>query len=217
LLFFRFLADSGLRIGEAVALRWGDVDVDAGLVHVRRRLYRGRIDRTKTKYGRRKARISDDVAGKLRTLRAGRADDELVFPNGVGRYLNPGNVMSRVLKPAAVKAGLGVWVIANGRKRAESWVGFHTFRHTCATALFESGWNVKQVQLQLAHHKPPFTLDTYIHLMPGDLPAHPRSMAGNRLATRPAENARNELRRLTPKTPQTPETPRQREASAAES
>jgi integrase len=42
-LFFRFLADSGLRIGEAVALKWGDVDTGAALVQVRRRRYRGRI------------------------------------------------------------------------------------------------------------------------------------------------------------------------------
>lgn len=82
-----------------------------------------------------------------------------VFPNTLGTYLDGGNLMSRVLKPAAVKAGLGQWVIAKGEKRAESWVGFHTFRHTCATVLFENGWNAKQVQLQLGHHKPSFTLD----------------------------------------------------------
>jgi site-specific recombinase XerC len=90
-----------------------------------------------------------------------------------------------VLEPAAVKARLGQWVIANGEKHAESWVGFHTFRHTCATVLFENGWNAKQVQLQRGHHKPSFTLDTYIHLMPGDLPAHPRSEEGNGTATTP--------------------------------
>jgi len=172
-LLFRFLGDSGLRIGEAVALKWGDVDTGAALVQVRRRRYRGRNDRPKSNYGRRKARISAEVAAELRTLRAGRADDELVFPNNAGTYLDPGNVMSRVLKPATVKAGLGQWVVANGRRHAEWWVGFHTFRHTCATVLFEAGWNAKQVQLQLGHHKPSFTLDTYIHLMPGDLPAHP--------------------------------------------
>jgi integrase len=185
-LFFRFLGDSGLRIGE-VALKWGDFDTAAALVQVRRRRYRGRIDRPKSKYGRRKARISTSVAAELRTLRTGQADDELVFPNQAGTYLDPANVMSRVLKPAAVKAGLGQWVVANGRRHPESWVGFHTFRHTCATVLFEAGWNAKQVQLQLGHHKPSFTLDTYIHLMPGDLPAHP---GGNEAVTRPAEKSR---------------------------
>jgi integrase len=216
-LFFRFLADSGLRIGEAVALRWGDVDADAALVRVRRRRYRGRIDRPKSKYGRRMARISVDVANEFRTLRAGRADDELVFPNTVGTYLDGGNVMSRVLKPAAVNAGLGQWVIANGERRAESWVGFHTFRHTCATALFEHNWNAKQVQLQLGHHKPSFTLDTYIHLMPGDLPDHPGTQGGNTEAIGPTETRREAEGAHATQTPLFPGLPRLAEAVGANS
>ena len=62
-----------------------------------------------------------------------------------------------MLKPAAREAGL-------------EWVGFHTFRHTAATALFRQGWNAKQVQLALGHHSPAFTLETYVHLLPDDLP-----------------------------------------------
>src|SRR5581483_1358429 len=48
------------------------------------------------------------------------------------------------------------------------WAGFHTFRHTCASLLFARGANVVQVQRWLGHHAPSFTLDTYIHLMPGE-------------------------------------------------
>jgi integrase len=51
-----------------------------------------------------------------------------------------------VLKPAAVRAGLGERVKSPKGRRAESWVGFHTFRNTCATALFRSGKNPKRVQ-----------------------------------------------------------------------
>jgi integrase len=150
----------------------------------------------------------------LRTLRAGRADDELVFPNQAGTYLGPGNVMARVLKPAAVKAGLGQWVVSNGRRHAESWVGFHTFRHTCATVLFEAGWNARQVQLQLGHHKPSFTLDTYIHLMPGDLPPHP---GGNEAVTRPTENGRESARSQTAQTMELPGLARLQEVAGARS
>jgi integrase len=79
--------------------------------------------------------------------------------------------MSRVLKPAAVEAGLGEWVHVNGRRdRAETWVGFHSLRHTCATILFRHGLNAKQVQMWLGHHSPAFTLATYVHLLPDDLP-----------------------------------------------
>ena len=42
---------------------------------------------------------------------------------------------------------------------------FHTFRHTCASLLFEEGRNVKQVAEWLGHADPSFTLRTYVHLM----------------------------------------------------
>ena len=45
------------------------------------------------------------------------------------------------------------------------WAGFHTLRHTCASILFESGRNIRQVQRWLGHHSPSFTLDTYVHLL----------------------------------------------------
>ena len=48
---------------------------------------------------------------------------------------------------------------------ANTAVSFHTFRHTCASLLFEAGRNVKQVQAWLGHADPGFTLKTYIHLM----------------------------------------------------
>ena len=48
--------------------------------------------------------------------------------------------------------------------------GLHTLRHTCATTLFRHGWNAKQVQMFLGHHSPAFTLATYVHLLPNDLP-----------------------------------------------
>jgi len=80
-----------------------------------------------------------------------------------------------VLKPAAADAGAGVWIERPGQPpRAESWVGFHTFRHTCATLLFtQARWNPKQVQTWLGHHSAAFTVDTYVHLLPEDLPEPP--------------------------------------------
>lgn len=100
--------------------------------------------------------------------------------------------MSRVLKPTAVKAGLGEWVVAGGRRRADSWVGFHTFRHTCATQLFLRGWNAKQVSVFLGHSDPAFTLRTYIHLLPEDLP---EPWGDNAVTTGATETGRNETER----------------------
>jgi integrase len=66
-------------------------------------------------------------------------------------------LMSRILKKAGRKAGVPR-------------VGFHSFRHTCATMLFRSGLNAKQVQVWLGHHSPAFTLGAYVHLLSDDLP-----------------------------------------------
>jgi integrase len=49
------------------------------------------------------------------------------------------------------------------------WVGFHAFRHTCASLLFADGRNAKQVQVWLGHHSAAFTLATYVHLLDGDI------------------------------------------------
>jgi integrase len=128
-----------------------------------------------------------------RTAKAG--GGELLFTAERGGRIVPSNLMSRVLKPAAVRAGLGEWVRVPGRRqpRAESWVGFHTLRHTCATALFRSGWNAVQVQKFLGHSDPGFTLRVYVHLLPEDLPDVPFGPAevGNTRATSAAEDGRD--------------------------
>jgi site-specific recombinase XerC len=49
------------------------------------------------------------------------------------------------------------------------WVSFHTFRHTCASMLFEQGKNIRVVAAWLGHSDPAFTLRTYVHLMDGGL------------------------------------------------
>src|SRR2546430_16716844 len=72
------------------------------------------------------------------------------------RNLSVANVRRRVLRPAAEEAGV-------------PWVGFHSFRHTCASMLFERGTNAVQVQRWLGHHSPAFTLSTYVHLLHEDL------------------------------------------------
>lgn len=87
------------------------------------------------------------------------------FASGAGTPLRPENVYRRALAPAAIEAGFKVEVVVKGKKKARSAVSFHTFRHTCASLLFEEGRNVKQVQAWLGHADPGFTLKTYIHLM----------------------------------------------------
>jgi integrase len=159
-LFFEFLAHSGLRIGEAIELRWRDVDLGEGLVDVERAFYRGRIGKPKSRFGRRRLRLTPAMRRSLWALRKSSraaADEDLVFTAGHGGRIDASNLTRRVLKPAAAAAGV-------------PWAGFHTFRHTCATILFRGGWNPVQVQRWLGHHKASFTIDTYVHLLEDDVP-----------------------------------------------
>jgi integrase len=141
-LFYWFLAWSGLRIGEAIELGWKDIDLGQRIVHVRRRYFAGRFGPPKSKYGKRRVRLTPELARALWRFHAETkaGDDELVFTAGRSSRVDASNLMRRVLKPAAAEAGLGEWVPDGRKLRADSWVGFHTFRHTCATILFRRGW-----------------------------------------------------------------------------
>jgi integrase len=177
--FFEFLAKTGLRIGEAIALRWSDFDFNRQRVSVERRFYRGTFASPKSKYGRRKVRLSEGVARELEARWLLVDDvDALAFPSEAGTVIDSSNLMQRVLKPAGRRAGV-------------PWVGFHTFRHTCATMLFRSGANAVAVQKHMGHHSPAFTLSTYVHFLDDDLPSvdflDDVTGSGNNLATSPTE------------------------------
>ena len=193
-LFFAFLAEMGLRIGEAVELRWSDIDLGDGTLQVRRRFYRGRVARPKGRKTRR-LRLTPEMSRALWALRKDTraADDDLVFVSDKSRRIDESNLMSRVLKPAAVEAGFGSWVKTRDGRRAETWVGFHSFRHTCATMLIvEEGWSLEQVQVFLGHSDYATTRKYYVHLIPEDLPQRRSVMqGGNRVVTRPTETGRD--------------------------
>jgi integrase len=118
----------------------------------------------------------------IRRTNARPAAEDLVSTSSRGVRIDSSNLMSRVLKPAAVAAGVGPWV------------GFHTFRHTCATALFRRGWNAVQVQRYLGHSDAGFTLRCYVHLLDEDVPQPDFAAAvGNTWATQPTETGRSEV------------------------
>ena len=154
-LLIELLAETGLRIGEALALEWDDIDLGQQRLHVQRRLYRGSLGPPKSRCGRRTIPLTSRAAQALWRRQAA-AEGPLVFPSRTGGYLQPANLW-RWWSKAADTAGVG-------------WAGFHTLRHTCATRLFRGGWNARQVQLMLGHHSPAFTLATYVHTMADELP-----------------------------------------------
>ena len=152
--FFELLLQTGVRISEAVGLQWDDIVLEASPhVRVRRQVCRGRVKPPKSRYGRRDIPLSPGMAA---TLASRPRNGGPVFASSSGGCLDVSNVRSRVLRPAADRARVGR-------------VGFHTFRHTCASLLFGAGKDLKQVQHWLGHHDPAFTLSTYIHLLDGGL------------------------------------------------
>ena len=159
--FVIFVAQTGLRIGEAIAVQWRDVDLDAGLLHIRRRYYRSAYAPPKTRYGRRVLPLTPAMAALLRSRQhlLEPSPAELVWPSRTGRPLNPDSTRARVLKPAASRA-------------AVPWASWHTLRHTCGTLLFREGWSIKAVQHYLGHHSAAFTLAVYVHFLPGDMPSN---------------------------------------------
>jgi integrase len=149
-LLVEFLAQTGLRISEALALTKADIDFGRRRVMVRRRLYAGELAPPKTKHGRRDVPLSPTLAQRLWTLLAREPDETVIFTGDRSK-------LYAVVRAAGERAGV-------------PWVGLHSLRHTCASILFRRGLNAKQVQAWLGHHSAAFTLSTYVHLIDDDLP-----------------------------------------------
>jgi integrase len=151
------LGTSGLRIGEALGLKWSDVDLVAGRVQVKRALQRQRgrglvFVEPKSVTSRRCVELPRLAIAVLRQHRL-RADGELVFRNRDGEPVEPGTV-SDALKVALDRAGLPR-------------IRVHDLRHTTATVLLEAGVHPKLVQHLLGHSTVALTLNTYSHVTPG--------------------------------------------------
>jgi integrase len=155
----RLLAQSGLRISEALGLRWRDIDVSARRLHVRQRVRSGRAGAPKSDRGRREVPCSASLARELAALQLASlwsADDDLVFAGELGgaRWARG---LYRWFKPAAQRAGV-------------PWAGFHALRHTAASRWLAAGVSLAVVARLLGHADAAFTLRVYVHALPSDLP-----------------------------------------------
>ena len=160
---FLLLARTGLRIGEALALKWEDIDFNGRFMEVKRGLVRGKIQTPKNGKNRRvdmslqltQVLNQHLVESKKKGLALGLgALPEYIFTNSNGGLIDKDNWRRRVFAKALQKAGL--------RK-----VRIHDLRHTYATLRISKGDNIADVSNQLGHHSVKLTLDTYYHWMPG--------------------------------------------------
>lgn len=88
-----FLAASGLRIGEAIALRWSDFN--GNVLHVQRRIVDGEVDAVKSKTSERALPVDPALLERMKELGKG----EWVFRSRTGTPINPGNALKRYLQP----------------------------------------------------------------------------------------------------------------------
>ena len=200
-LFFEFLTVTGLRISEAIGLRWEHLDLgESPKVKVREQFYRGKRRKLKSGAARRDLPLSPEMKARLLAHRRDnyRGPKTPVFASKMGTELIRGKLAERVLTPAAITAGFKTEKLVEDEAGKEKLkirptVTFHTFRHTCASLLFDDGRNIKQVQEWLGHADPAFTLRTYVHLMDAgvgaglDFPPQvkDRSRQGTQMAANP--------------------------------
>ena len=160
---------TGLRASELRGLRWSDVDLKRGEVHVRQRVDRfGRVGALKSESAERAVPLPPILINTLREwkLACPKGPLDLVFPNGIGNPEGPTNVLHRGLHPMMIAAGL---TTTNGEAK---YTGLHALRHFfaswCINRRIDGGLELplKVVQARMGHSTIAMTADVYGHLFP---------------------------------------------------
>jgi integrase len=161
------IAMTGMRRGEAIGLRWSDVDLEAGRLSVRRALIPINrevvVSEPKTAKGRRVIALDPGTVEVLKAQAARQLDEQdagneawvdsgLVFTQETGLALDPESV-SRYFRQAVKKSMLPQ-------------IRLHDLRHTHATLALQAGVHPKVVSERLGHATISITLDTYSHAIP---------------------------------------------------
>jgi integrase len=185
--FLRTAVMTGLRASELRGLRWDDVDLNKGELHVRQRADKyNAIGRPKSAAGERTIPLTPVLAQELREwkLKCPKKDGKLglVFPNGEGNVESHANIVQRGLLPTMLAAGVTVPTLdeqGNPKRDDEGkpivkpkYSGLHAFRHFfaswCINRKSDGGLELpaKVVQERLGHASIVMTMDRYGHLFP---------------------------------------------------
>jgi len=157
------LARTGMRIGEALALKWGDLDFNGRFIEVKRSYVRCKITTPKSGKTRRvdmSLQLSEtlkthELESKKKSFALGLGNlTEYIFTNREGRLIDKNNWRRRIFYKALNKAKL--------RK-----IRIHDLRHTYATLRISKGDNIADVSNQLGHHSVKLTMDVYYQWFPG--------------------------------------------------
>lgn len=168
--FFRFLAYTGVRKSEALALQWKDFNFKNNTVKISKTIYYDArlkqviVQEPKTKSSN---RVLDLDPKTVSIMQAWRADQQKRFIKiGINvmntkQYVFTQEKNNRLLVPNSVNDWLR-WIY---RKYPQKKITVHGFRHTHASLLFEAGATIKEVQERLGHSNSKTTLDIYTHVV----------------------------------------------------
>jgi integrase len=170
------LQGSGLRIGEARALTWDDVDLEQGVIKVRQSASRRqKIGQVKSRASYRTVAIDDHLISALRRWKplCPPGKHNLIFPNGAGNVESQENLYSR--RWTRVMEELGFMRPSRPGKDGKQGDGmrplfaFHGQRHFRISRMIAAGANLKQIMDEASHATPAMTLGVYGHLFPEDV------------------------------------------------
>ena len=160
-----FLLGTGARRGEALAVRWSDIDFQKNVVRIERSLEQTkgslRIKSPKTKHGRRSISISPWLAAELKSHRA--RQDERRLALGLGRAPDDMTVFARwngeLRSPSRLSQSF-----ADVMDVLEIDCTLHGLRHTHVSQLIASGLDVLTISRRIGHASPSITLNVYSHM-----------------------------------------------------
>ena len=159
---FVFLLSTGIRVGEALALKWEDIDFVKSVAYINKNvaLVKNRKEgkryvmveqSTKTKSGMRVVPLNQAALNALDDLKCINGDFDFVISNAKGGYMLHKN-LDRTFKKILENCGL---------KKT----GIHTLRHTFASKLFRCGTDIKTISEILGHSDVSVTSDIYVHVV----------------------------------------------------
>lgn len=159
----RFLAYTGVRWGEATALRVRNVDFARRRINIREAVSevngKAVLGGVKT-HETRTVAYPDFLAEDLEAACEGKDPEERLWNSEDGGYLRSGNSDSGWFAGAVKRA--------QAADRTFRRITPHGLRHTAASLAISAGANVKVVQRMLGHKSAQVTLDTYAAMFPDD-------------------------------------------------
>ncbi|VSD11535.1 site-specific recombinase, phage integrase family [Streptococcus pneumoniae] len=165
-LLFTVLFFTGLRLGEALALTWQDIDFTSNTIHVTKSTYVNKgishISTTKTKAGTRRIIINKKLSQELETWQKKQAKQLQQFSNDITTLQIFQNSPIIITKNAIEKQYKKILERDNTLKK----IRIHDFRHSHASLLINNGEDYLVVKERLGHASITTTIDTYSHLYP---------------------------------------------------